>query len=201
MNITLTEEGDNLTVESPYHAKFIEDARDMGAKWDCDGKTWKFDARLRGEVLALLERVFGWVEDAPIVDIRITAKQDLEGNRAAVYAGPVEIARARGRDGGATFCDGAAKISGTATSGGSAKNWKTIVRAGTLIQVHDVPEGAVAKINERDWDVEVIRKDKHPATVTLTFDDAQAIAAVLRGSGNPLPDAAVRLLDIVATTQ
>lgn len=65
------------------------------------------------------------------------------------WQGPVEvagrtIARAWGRDSGAKLGDGVVKLQGRVGSGGSMKNWETVVDADVVL--HDCPRKVAEKL-------------------------------------------------------
>jgi hypothetical protein len=128
-----------LHLTSPYNPDFIASAKaDLGAKWD--GQCWCFDIRDEAAALKLVERYYGWKSGMPLVSVCVRFNEGRNYARSpCVLLGRV-IASATGRDSGAKLGDGVRLQAGDgATSGGSAKNWTTIIAEGSEFIVHDVP--------------------------------------------------------------
>lgn len=84
------------------------------------------------------------------------------------------IARAYGRDTGAKAGDGVIVDAGKIDSAGSAKNWKTVAREGTVIRVLDVPRAtaeALCAADHQAYRVEIVG-DAGPVAV-----DRESLAA------------------------
>lgn len=142
---------------TPYNARFIEGAHKLNGKWNAAAKGWIFDPLARNGLMALLKDVYGYVEGDQVVTARLTAKDEIRVTRAPViFAGRV-IARAMDRDSGAKTGDGVILDAGRITSGGSMKNWETIIKEGARLIVRGLP--ASAAVGNQEWDVEIIPED------------------------------------------
>jgi len=150
--------GGHVRIYSPYNQAFVSRARKLGGAWDSTGKAWKFDERDVERVKSLVADVYGHYFDADveIVDIRITCEEVIEGDRAPIYCGPREVARAWGRDSGAKLGDGVVQLEGRVYSAGSVKNWDTRASAGSVFEVRDYPKSQVENIDREIWDVEIV---------------------------------------------
>lgn len=142
--IKITIDGDSARIESPYNPDFVNRVKKMGGKWSAEGKVWIVDARNVEAVRVAMREVYG-MDDMPtdLVSVRVTCSKPV-----LVWHGPVVVfgrivASARGRDSGARIGEGVAFLKGRAKSGGSVKNWETIVEADSEIIIHDVPRTAV----------------------------------------------------------
>jgi len=144
MKITQRENG-TIAISTPYSQEFVARIKEVGGKWNSGSKCWEADARAIETVRAIMRDVYGQ-DDMPqeMVDVRITVgDDDIEEYTDAVTIFGKAIASARGRDSGARVGDGVVLESGSVKSGGSMKNWKTIIAAGSVLTVYDVPKQAV----------------------------------------------------------
>ena len=142
MTYAIVNTGTLLRVATPYSPDFISAVkREMGATWD--GTCWCFDARDAAEVAALVHRIYGWTVGMALVSALVSFDEDCTySRRPCVLFGRVMV-EAWGRDSGGTVGDGVRLRSGNIDSGGSTKNWTTVVSKGTELVVHDVPIGMV----------------------------------------------------------
>ncbi len=147
MSLKITRENDKIAVESPYNPNLPKRARGMGGSWDATKKAWVFDAADEEHIKALYMDVYGEWENTESVRVRITAIDGFRGDFCeSVYICGVQVARAFGRDSGARVCD-AKFLSGLPTSGGSAKNWFTVIPEGSIFEI-DIPETSLGKLEE-----------------------------------------------------
>lgn len=153
MKITQLENG-LIAIDTPYNKEFIAKIKGVGAKWNPIQKVWEADARTIETVRDIMRDVYGQ-DDMPqeMVDIRIkVGEEDIWEQTGPVVIFGRTIATARGRDTGARVGDGVVLESGNVTSGGSMKNWRTIIKAGSVVTVYDVPKQAVEKgLGWADW--------------------------------------------------
>jgi hypothetical protein len=149
MTVEITTSGSTLYVVSPYNAEFVSAAKRLGGKWRAGA--WHLDARDEARVRTLCREVYGTdgVSIADVVTLRVEwRQQDSEGTEPISLHGRT-IARATGRDSGARLGDGIAVLAGSFGSGGSMKNWRTTVRAGTIVLVRDFPRAAAEELLAR----------------------------------------------------
>ena len=102
----------------------------MGGRWDSQSKAWVFSAIVEDKVEEL-DALF----NTNIITAEITAKMEIHGGQGAVNFCGYPLAKAFGRDSGAKVCDGVALIKGDIGSGGSQKNWATIVSVGSVFRL------------------------------------------------------------------
>ena len=142
-----------ISVETPYNPNFVSKIKKAGGKWNPGNKTWEIDERSIDTVRSIMREVYGQ-DDLPqeLVTVKVTiGDKNLEEWRAPVVLFGRTIASARGRDSGARPGEGVCFEKGGCDSGGSMKNWYTIVRAGSEITIYDVPRLAVEqKIGWKD---------------------------------------------------
>ncbi len=155
MNISIT--GSKLTVSAPFNPDWNSPAKKLGGKWDSAGRAWVFDARDEAKVRALALRIYG-TDGSPVaaedmLTLRLAASL-LDGRDGSFggsrptswwFAGR-QVARAFGRDSGATLGDGVIVVKGGFSSGGSVKNPSCTFSAGTIVEVRDVPRALAQKL-------------------------------------------------------
>lgn len=160
MEIKITRTADTLSVTSHYNTDFVAAARKLGGKWNGTSKSWQFDARDERRVRDLCITVYGTDgQPTKTVTVRLTALGNIEEYGAAVVVCGRDVARARGRDSGATIGDGVVFLKGSPKSGGSMKNWKTIIPDGAVFEVRDVPERMIESISDVDYTWQVVESE------------------------------------------
>ena len=164
MTIKIETDGDFIDVYTPYNRDFIQRVKSSirDGRWEPNKECWTFHKQALIVVKHILKEVFGWEEGSPQLKIRIIAKRDLESICDSVKMANVPIARAWSRDGGARVAEGVLLESGSMFSGGSVRNWKTIVKEGAQF-ILEVPEFITKNIDSDYWDWEQIEapsKDK-----------------------------------------
>lgn len=179
-----------ISIDSPYNPAFIQRVKTLGGRWSPGERTWTLDERNLESVRAAMRDIYG-MDDLPpanLVSVRVTIGDlksqygtfgTIDGDRDAVRIFGRVIASATGRDTGARVGDGVAFEQGKPDSGGSAKNWRTIIPGNCVFVVYDVPESAVAqKIGWKDeWGTfEVIR----PATIDRAALETEKAALLAR---------------------
>ena len=110
----------------------------MGGKWE--KPCWVFDPREEGRVREACLEIYG--SDgikSDLVSLRCEWRKDEFARTASITLEGRPLFTARGRDSGARVEAGVVLLEGVATSDGSVKNWCTVVRAGTVAIVRDVP--------------------------------------------------------------
>jgi len=158
-----------IAITSPYNPTFVSRIKKAGGKWDGTSKTWVCDERTIEAVRSIMREVYGQ-DDHPqeLVNVKVTMSEDGIGE----YHGPIvlfgrAIASAWGRDSGARIGDGVGFEKGGCESGGSAKNWKTIIKGGSVFTIFDVPKAAVE--NKLGWD------DSYGKFEIVSPDDPSAV--------------------------
>lgn len=141
------EQSDNtIKVFTPYNPSFVLDIkRAASGRWNSVEKCWEYPAEARPTIAKIMNSYFGYVdgsaEDTVTVDITVTDEEI--GRQSGVYILGREICRATGRDSGARMSDGCVLISGGIKSGGSVKNWCTILEEGSVVRIINVPREAL----------------------------------------------------------
>ena len=144
--------GESAIVWTPYNADFVRRIKTIGgARWDASQKAWKIPANTIDDCRAIMQEVYGETDlpaaDAEKVNVRLTFESKLTEWHAPVTIFGKTIASAFGRDSGARVGDSVSFVSGAPTSGGSVKNWETVIPAGCVCVLHDVPKTLVSQEN------------------------------------------------------
>ncbi len=162
-----------IQVVTPYHPDLPNLFRKAGGRWDYDKRRWLFDERDSSLVDSILIDVFGTNgrDNPPLVDVRLGFPEGYYEVRSGIFLAGRCLARATGRDSGATLGDGVIVAEGDApTSGGSAKNWTTVIRSGCALEVRDLPRPAVDKLVAEapdGVDITIVREHVEPSLADL----------------------------------
>lgn len=138
-------------VYTPYNANFVTRIKTVGgAKWDGAKKAWKVPANTVDEVRAIMREIYGETDEPEAVEkvnVRLTFISEFSPLRAPVTLLGKTIATAYGRDSGARVGSGVTFINKSPESGGSVKNWHTVIPEGSVCVLHDVPASLVTADN------------------------------------------------------
>lgn len=142
--------GGRIAIETPYNPEFVERVKVMGGRWDREERVWVVDERNTEAVRQAMREVYGR-DDRPttLVSVRVKTTQSFYALRGPVKLFGRVVASAWGRDSGARIGDNVAFTRGQPESGGSVKNWRTVIPEDCVIVIHDVPKAAVAE--ELNW--------------------------------------------------
>lgn len=142
MKITVT--GDHAALYTPYNADFVARIKSIGgARWNPTLGAWTIPSNMVDAARELMRCVFG-VDDTTTECNPITLQVTFH-DEVSTIAGDVTmygrcLSHASGRDSGARCGENVAFLSGAPESGGSAKNWRSVVPAGSVVLLKDVPE-------------------------------------------------------------
>ncbi len=141
-------ENGKFKVWADYNAQFVNAARKLAGKWNATSKSWDFDERNAELVRPVLFDFYGTDgESTPdTVSVKICFEEDFSKLTEPVTVCGRVIARAFGRDSGARLGDGIVMVSGSIDSGGSVKNWRTEISAGSVFIIHDFPRNRIQDI-------------------------------------------------------
>lgn len=130
-------------IYTPYNAEFVKAVKGIGgARWNREKSAWTIPAECAEQAREIMRRVYG-EDDRPDcgerVDVRLTFDSGVSEWQSAVTIYGKTISRAYGRDSGAVCGEGVAFVVGKPESGGSAKNWTSVVPQGSVVVLHNVP--------------------------------------------------------------
>ena len=149
--IAITSEGGRIYIDTPYNPDFVTRIKALGARWDAGRKQWYTDERNLEAVRQAMRKVYGQ-DDRPakLVSVRVRLTREVSALNKPVTLFGRTVASATGRDSGARLGEGVAFETKRPTSGGSVKNWRTVIPDESVILIHDLPETAVT--DKIDWD-------------------------------------------------
>lgn len=157
-------------VYTPYSAEFVAALKRQigGARWNNSKKCWTVPEEALDAVREIIKSVYGYtdVEDAGRLCTVVLRTTDIvKGERGPVSLFNRPVARAYGRDSGATVCDGVVFKEGAPESWGSVKWWYTVIPEGCVFEMHHVPEKAIEK--------ESLSPDYEILSITPEEDDSR----------------------------
>lgn len=147
--VTLTQQkmkdgSTKLKLVTPYSPTLPARCRALGGAWSADAKAWYFDLRDADRVRSLCLDAFGIDplaepdEQPELVTVRL--EMDAFNTRAAeLWIFGREVVSQPGRDSSTRLGQGVVVISGGFSGGGSRANPAMNAKAGTIIEVRDVP--------------------------------------------------------------
>lgn len=140
-----------VSLKSDYNSLLVEECRWLGGSWDKEQNAWIFPGFVSDEV----EELDDIYNSVPIT-VEITAIEEiLEYGKGIEFLGR-PLCRAFSRDSGARIDSEVALISGCATSGGSQKNWATILNEDSVLRLQVPLE--ILEIHQDDrFDVKIIK--------------------------------------------
>lgn len=147
-------------VYTPYNPDFVKKIKGIGgAKWNGSEKCWSIPETAVDVAREIMVDVYGYsdVKENETISLKVTFNESVSECREDVVLFGKILAHAYGRDSGARVGDDVAYISGGATSGGSAKNWDSIVKEGSVAILSNVNKSVYEKTEiEYDITVEVL---------------------------------------------
>lgn len=144
-----TKENGKIEISTPYNQDFVKEIKAFGAKWNSLKKTWDIIDELEEHVVELLKKHYGYGANVYKYITIKSCDYTTALNSAYTIAGR-PICRAFGRDSGATVCDQIAFLSGNPTSGGSMKNWRTVINKGSVIKIFNATDAILEAVKEHD---------------------------------------------------
>ena len=142
--ITTANKGTQTAVYTPYNASFVSAIRKIGgAKWDAEGKAWMVPTASLPQVREIMRNI--WGEDDRMDTVKRVSVRLTFAEECTEWHGPVEIfgkvlSSATGRDSGARVGEDVFYTAGGPASGGSVKNWRSVVEEGSVVVLSSVPE-------------------------------------------------------------
>lgn len=151
-------------IYTPYNADFVAKIKNIGGrKWNAAEKCWTIPETEIDTARRYMMEVFGETDKADEgerVTARIKFNDEAYAERKGIVIFGKEIARAWGRDSGARAGEDVTIEAGAITSGGSRNNWRTVIEAGTVIKVRNLPEAALDIETKYDIEVERVEEEK-----------------------------------------
>lgn len=152
---------DKIKIFTPYNPDFVKRIKKIGgAVWKGDG--WVVSESFTDDVRKIMLDVYGYsdVTDNDTVTLRVTVHEELRERCGSVFLFGKNLSKAYGRDSGAKPGEDVAYLEGGCTSGGSAKNWCSVVQENSVIKLYNV--------NRNVYEVEI---DNLPDGVSVEIID------------------------------
>lgn len=185
MDIYIEAEEKYAYLYTPYNAEFVKEIKRIGgAKWS-SRKAWRIPIDCIEEARAIIKEVYGYndQESAKMLKVRVVIDGDycIRNGRGPITMFGKTIASAFGRDSGAKIGDEVSFIEGMPDSGGSMKNWKTVINGPAVFTVRNVPE--TKYLEEKDVWEESDEDGKGIHLIALEADNNVKTDKVFRNSG------------------
>lgn len=152
-SIKVTTANGSAYIRSPYNRDFVARVKALGGKWNADTRDWVIREESLEAARAAMMDIYGETDIPAAETVTVIAEflRDDYADRGSYSLLGKTIAQAWGRDSGAKVGEGCAFVAGQPESGGSAKNWRTNIYAGSIVAIYDVPkdfaEREIPKIN------------------------------------------------------
>lgn len=165
---------DTIALRCPFHPDLSPLMRKLNGRWN--PPLWYLDEEDEDTVRNICYDIYGTTgNDNPelvTVRLQVSEDEDIEALQQGVFLGGRCIARATGRDSGAKLGPKVVVTEGRAPrSGGSMKNWRTIVPAASVLEIRKLPLPAAQRLAEA-------RDDRFVATIVgRTSPDLDALKA------------------------
>lgn len=144
-------------VYTPYDPDFISAIKMVGgASWDKHYKAWVVPPEMVDVIRTIMVRVYGCDDNTPAeyLTLEITVNSIIYQPHGPFIMFGKTVARAMGRDSGATVGKDVAYVKGKCYSSGSTKNWCSEIEAGSVICLFHVNKNIykkeIANISEND---------------------------------------------------
>lgn len=160
----ITVENNMAKVFTPYNKTFVDQIKNIGGRrWNAEEKCWMVPETEIEQVRQYMLDVFGETDlpnECKKVTVLVTFNAEAYKYCESVCLFGKTIARAFGRDSGARVGDDVTLISGSISSGGSARNWCSCVNEGSTFKLRNVPENLLNQKTEYDISVNVIDENQ-----------------------------------------
>jgi hypothetical protein len=156
----IEENGDRISVYTPYNQDFVDKIRNVGgSKWDAGKRCWTAPTAAITAIREIMLVVYGEsdIDSEEKVSIRVTFNDTVSVERGDVILFGKTICHASYRDSGGRAGDDVFYVSGKPQSGGSAKYWKSVVPSGSIVTVANVPLSKIGTLENEDYSVVIVR--------------------------------------------
>ena len=137
-----------LLIYTPYNAKFVSAIKKIGgAKWDSVNKCWTAPEEFVDAVREIIMEIYGYTDVVKneSVTLKVVFNEEAKEDRKDVTLFGKILSHAIGRDSGARVGDDVAMIKGNIRSGGSVKNWVSVVEEGSTFILKNVNKNILQK--------------------------------------------------------
>lgn len=134
-----------------FNENLSKSIKKLHGRWNDSAKHYEISDIVADKATMLKEK---W--EGELVTIQIKAKDRLSSWRSAVQFCGYVIAKAWDRDAGANLGQGVSQMSGHIDSGGSMKNWATIVNEGSEFRLQILKSMLAKARTSEKWDVKTL---------------------------------------------
>lgn len=167
--IKIEVDGDKAALYTPYNDEFVSKVKNIGGKWNGSKKVWVIDKEAVDVVREIMLDVYGYNDVTANVTVNLmltVGEGGLSEDRRSVVLFGKTLSRAYGRDTGGRAGDDVYYLSGGPSSGGSAKNWESTVKAGSRIKL--------AQVNQQVYERELPNVPDNVTVEILKQGDSKA---------------------------
>lgn len=164
---------ETVALVAPYHPDIVNAMRALNGSFDRVNGYWLVDEDDENTLRELAKDVFGTDDFASSekATVRLTFKKTISEEHGSIFLGGREIAKASGRDSGAKLGEKVVLIDGKLpSSGGSVKNWKTVIFENSVLDLRKLPLDAAKKMIATENDIysaEIVNEKK------ISFSDLE----------------------------
>lgn len=140
--LKITHKGNTIQIESPYNPKFRDKMIELDGIWDKPNQCWWLNVKKIQAVREAMKAVFGAadVEERSLRSLKLTfVESDGAYKTDYILFGKVLSHATSLTSGGIAGAD-VTYLSGQPESGGSVKNWCSVIPAGSVIRLDNVKE-------------------------------------------------------------
>ena len=147
---------------TPYNPEFVKRIKKFSdARWNSGEKCWTIDESNLGDARVIMKEIYGYADNEinEKVTLKIHVKESVSKKHGDVILFGKILSHATGRDSGARSGSDVAYIHGSAYSGGSAKNWESVVSEDSEILLHNVNKNLYEEYLENpqeEYEIEVV---------------------------------------------
>lgn len=119
---------------TPYNRNFVQSIKALGgARWDSNKRCWTVSEEMIPHARKIMMDVYGYTDEekGETVTLKVTFSDRAYADKTSYVLFGKTLSRAYGRDSGAVPGEDVVYIEGKCQSGGSVKNWESVVKEGT----------------------------------------------------------------------
>lgn len=153
---------DKAMLYTPYNPEFVKRIKKFSdARWNSGEKCWTIDESNLDAARVIMKEIYGYADNEinEKVTLKIHVKESVSKKHGDVILFGKILSHATGRDSGARSGSDVAYINGSAYSGGSAKNWESVVSEDSEILLHNVNKNLYEEYLENpqeEYEIEVV---------------------------------------------
>lgn len=153
---------DKAMLYTPYNPEFVKRIKKFSdARWNSGEKCWTIDESNLDAARVIMKEIYGYADNEinEKVTLKIHVKESVSKKHGDVILFGKILSHATGRDSGARSGSDVAYIHGSAYSGGSVKNWESVVSEDSEILLHNVNKNLYEEYLENpqeEYEIEVV---------------------------------------------